>query len=115
MPASALTGRPALSGRNWGAFAVRTIACVRSATSWQRRRPGSRGRAKRARTGLPVHERAPGPVSHSYHGPRPEGFGLGLRRDGMIESLRVLMACRKTAVSARRVALQMIHNVVVIT
>jgi transposase len=31
-------------------------------------------------------------------------------RDGMIESLRVLMACRKTAVSARRVALQMIHN-----
>ena len=29
-------------------------------------------------------------------------------RDGMIESLRVLMACRKTAVSARRVALQMI-------
>src|SRR5580700_5975866 len=28
-------------------------------------------------------------------------------RDGMIESLRVLMACRKTAVSARRVALQM--------
>src|SRR5215468_575269 len=30
-------------------------------------------------------------------------------RDGMIESLRVLMACRKTAVSARRVALQMIH------
>ena len=31
----------------------------------------------------------------------------------MIESLRVLMACRKTAVSARRVALQMIHNTVV--
>ena len=25
-------------------------------------------------------------------------------RDGMIESLRILMACRKTAVSARRVA-----------
>ena len=34
-------------------------------------------------------------------------------RDGMIESLRVLMACRKTAVSARRVALQMIHNRIV--
>ena len=34
-------------------------------------------------------------------------------RDGMIESLRVLMACRKTAVSARRVALQMIHNTIV--
>src|ERR1700684_2248585 len=34
-------------------------------------------------------------------------------RDGMIESLRVLMACRKTAVSARRGALQMIHNTIV--
>jgi transposase len=34
-------------------------------------------------------------------------------RDGMIESLRVLMACRKTAVSARRVALQMIQNTIV--
>ncbi len=34
-------------------------------------------------------------------------------RDGMIESLRVLMACRKTAVAARRVALQMIHNMIV--
>jgi hypothetical protein len=34
-------------------------------------------------------------------------------RDGMVESLRVLMACRKTAVSARRVALQMIHNTIV--
>ena len=34
-------------------------------------------------------------------------------RDGMIESLRVLKACRKTAVSARRIALQMIHNTIV--
>src|SRR3954470_13294542 len=34
-------------------------------------------------------------------------------RDGMIESLRVLKACRKTAVAARRVALQMIHNTMV--
>ena len=34
-------------------------------------------------------------------------------RDGMIESLRVLKACRKTAVAARRVALQMIHDTVV--
>jgi hypothetical protein len=42
-PASALMGRQALSGRNWRAFDVRTIACVRSATSWQRRQPGSRG------------------------------------------------------------------------
>ena len=31
----------------------------------------------------------------------------------MIESLRVLVACRKTAVTARRVALQLIHNTVV--
>src|SRR5262245_35944953 len=31
-------------------------------------------------------------------------------RDGMIESLRVLKACRKTAVNARRIALQLIHN-----
>lgn len=34
-------------------------------------------------------------------------------RDGMIESLRVLKACRKTAMAARRVALQLIHNTVV--
>jgi hypothetical protein len=34
-------------------------------------------------------------------------------RDGMIESLRVLKASRKTALSARRVALQMIHNSIV--
>ena len=65
---------------NWGGVDVRTIACVRSAISWQRRRPGSRGRARRARTGLPVHERAPGHLSHSRNGPRPEGFGLGLLR-----------------------------------
>lgn len=34
-------------------------------------------------------------------------------RDGMVESLRVLQACRKTAVTARRVALQMIQNTIV--
>jgi transposase len=34
-------------------------------------------------------------------------------RDGMIESLRVLKACRKTAMAARRVALQMIQNTIV--
>ena len=34
-------------------------------------------------------------------------------RDGMIKSLRVLKACRKTAVAARRIALQMIHNTIV--
>src|SRR4051794_6418052 len=30
----------------------------------------------------------------------------------MVESLRILTACRKTAVAARRVALQMIHNTI---
>ena len=35
------------------------------------------------------------------------------RRDGMIESLRVLKVCRKTAVAARRVALQMIQTTIV--
>src|SRR6516162_9100209 len=35
-------------------------------------------------------------------------------RNGMVESLRVLKACRKTAVAARRVALQMIHNTIVL-
>ena len=34
-------------------------------------------------------------------------------RDGMIEALRVLVACRKTAVTARRVALQMIQNTII--
>ena len=34
-------------------------------------------------------------------------------RDGMVESLRVLKACRKTAVTARRIALQMIQNTIV--
>lgn len=34
-------------------------------------------------------------------------------RDGMIESLRVLRICRKTAVQARRIALQMIQMTVV--
>jgi transposase len=34
-------------------------------------------------------------------------------RDGMTESLRVLKACRKTAVAARRVALQMIQTTIV--
>jgi transposase len=34
-------------------------------------------------------------------------------RDGMVESLRVLKVCRKTAVAARRVALQLIDNTIV--
>lgn len=34
-------------------------------------------------------------------------------RDGMVESLRVLKVCRKTAVNARRIALQMIHNTII--
>ncbi len=52
----------------------------RSATAPAADWSGSRGRARRTRTGLPVHERAPGHVSHSYNGPRSEGFGLGLLR-----------------------------------
>ncbi|SOD97261.1 IS110 family transposase [Caenispirillum bisanense] len=35
------------------------------------------------------------------------------RRDGMIEALRVLRACRRTAVAARRVALQLIGNTII--
>ena len=34
-------------------------------------------------------------------------------RDGMIESLRVLKTCRKTAVAARKVALQLIQNTII--
>lgn len=34
-------------------------------------------------------------------------------RDGMIESLRVLKVCRKTAIAARRVALQLIQNTII--
>lgn len=34
-------------------------------------------------------------------------------RDGMVESLRVLKVCRKTAIQARRIALQMIQNTIV--
>jgi transposase len=34
-------------------------------------------------------------------------------RDGMVESLRVLRVARKTAVSARRIALQMLHSQIV--
>ncbi len=34
-------------------------------------------------------------------------------RNGMVESLRVLKACRKTAVNARRIALQMIQNTII--
>src|SRR4051812_38853640 len=34
-------------------------------------------------------------------------------RDGMVESLRALKACRKTAVAARRIALQMIQSTII--
>jgi hypothetical protein len=34
-------------------------------------------------------------------------------RDGMVEALRVLKVCRKSAVAARRVALQMIQGTIV--
>ncbi len=36
-----------------------------------------------------------------------------MSRDGMVESLRVLKVCRKTAVQARRIALQMIQTTIV--
>src|SRR5580704_7791847 len=64
----------------------------------------SRIAADAARTTISMPRTPPMPPSQA-NGPRS--------RDGMIESLRVLMACRKTAVSARRVALQMIHNTIV--
>lgn len=35
------------------------------------------------------------------------------KRDGMVESLRVLKVCRKTAIQARRVTLQLIQNIIV--
>lgn len=35
------------------------------------------------------------------------------KRDGMVESLRVLKVCRKTAIQARRVTLQLIQNTIV--
>ena len=35
------------------------------------------------------------------------------RRDGLIESLRVLKVCRKTAIAARCVALQLIQNTII--
>jgi transposase len=34
-------------------------------------------------------------------------------RDGMVESLRILRVCRKTAVNARRIALQMIQTTII--
>ena len=42
-----------------------------------------------ARTGLPVHERAPGQVYHSHHGLGPEGFGHGLLHTGGADQLRL--------------------------
>ena len=40
----------------------RALACVRDGTSWQGPASWFRGKARRARTGLPVHERAPSPL-----------------------------------------------------
>lgn len=42
------------------------------------RQPGSRGRARPTRTGLAVHERAPGHLSHPHDGTRPEGLWIRL-------------------------------------
>src|SRR5437764_716827 len=55
----------------------------------------------------PVQALGPGGTANTRRTVTPKS------RDGMVESLRVLKACRKTAVAARRVALQMIHNTIV--
>lgn len=69
--------------------------------------PDKSDRRKRSRTirSMPRMPRTrPTLVSVRSH-PKP--------RDGIIESLRVLKVCRKTAMTARRVALQLIHNTIV--
>ena len=48
-------------------------------------------------------------VLHMQHSPEIRTV-TPKTRDGMIESLRVLKTCRKTAISARRVALQIIYS-----
>ncbi len=51
-------GLTPLSAGSCSGSVARTSACARSAISCQRRRPGSRERARQTRTGFPVHERA---------------------------------------------------------
>ena len=47
--------------------AVRTGVCAKNVRSWQKPRLGSRGRSDPG--GLPVHERASGPISNRHDGP----------------------------------------------
>ena len=61
-----------------GAFDVRTTACIRSATSWQRRQPGIRAGA-RSRTGKPVRARLALPRTS----PRPECSASGYYACGL--------------------------------
>src|SRR5271170_2667475 len=63
------------SGRTPEELAREFEPTAQSISTWVKQAERER---RRARTGLPVHERAPGHVSDSYNGPRPERFGLGL-------------------------------------
>ena len=63
---------------NWSGCAARCGSYARSATSSQKRRPGSRGRPALCRPGLRVHERASGQVSDHRHGARAWGVEGGL-------------------------------------
>jgi hypothetical protein len=88
--------------------AGRCASCSKPGLRFSRsRRPTSRIAAGVARTTISDAQNAAHAAFAGQRTVTPRS------RDGMIESLRVLMACRKTAVSARRVALQMIHNTIV--
>jgi len=76
--AAAMMGFRRRSGLSWPVCAVRTASCVRSARSWQKRRPGSHGRPARSRPGLPVHERAPGRIPDRDDGTRARRVQGGL-------------------------------------
>jgi transposase len=69
--------------------------------------PDKQDRRREARTTIST-PRTPPMLLSQASGPSPRGS-----RDGMIESLPVLVARRKTAVAARRVTLQMIQNTIV--
>ena len=73
-------GRQALSGEELGAFDVRTIACVRSATSWQGGslvRAGEQGEPERVYRFMSAHQ-AMYPIR--TNGPVLEGFASRLLR-----------------------------------
>ena len=70
MRVPAPTGSPPPSGRNCTVSGRRSAACSRSATSWQKPRPGSHGRQIRYRRGLRIHKSAPGRIPHRHPVPR---------------------------------------------